>query len=221
MVPVFSTIIKPTYLHVRYLSSLYADRRLGIATTDERVARELGQDVAQYRRVYRAIPFVGAHRLMRRLDPGPHDALLDFGCGAGRVICVAAQYPFSRIIGVDVDAAFCALAERNARALRRCTTFPEVECADATTYQVPDEVTVIFLYNPFGGPVLRAALTRALESFDRAPRRMRVVYANPREHDLVVSMRRFRDAGRFWISWRPGKEWRRTQAVRIYEIDPR
>jgi precorrin-6B methylase 2 len=219
MFPVFSTIIKPVYLHVRYLSSLWGDRRLGITTIDERLAREFGCNVAEYHYRYRAISYFAAKRVMRRLDPGPQDALLDFGCGAGRVICDAAQYPFSRIIGVDVDAKLCAVAKRNVNALRRSRTLPEIVCADATTYLVPDEVTVVFLYNPFPGPVLQAALMRVLESFDRVPRRMRVVYANPREHEVVMSMRHFRDAGRFWISWRPGKEWRRTQAVQFYEID--
>jgi predicted RNA methylase len=218
--PGFTTFIKPAYLHLRYFTSWCADRRLGITTTDECVARQLGRDLAQLRGTWRAIPFFGVKRLMRRLDPGPHDALLDLGCGAGRAICVAAQHRFSRIIGVELDAEFCALAERNARALRRCITRPEVVCADATTYRVPDEITVVFLYNPFNGPVLHAALKRVLESFDRVPRRMRIVYANPRDHDLLMSMRRFRNAGRFWISWRPGKEWRRTQAVHFYEIDP-
>ena len=49
---------------------------------------------------------------------------------------------------------------------------------------------------------------------------MRIVYANPREHDLIASMERFREAGRLWTSWRPGTEWRRTQMVRFYEVQP-
>ncbi len=216
---VFSTMIKPIYLHARYLGSLWADHRLGITTTDQRLAQGFKCDVAEYCSRHRAIPYLAAKRVMRRLDFGPHDVLLDFGCGAGRLICVAAQYPFSRIIGVDVDADLCAVAKRNVEALGRCRTLPEVVCADAATYGVPDEVTVVFLFNPFPGSIVQAVLTRVLEFFDRAPRRMRVVYANPREHDLVMSMRHFRDAGRFWISWRPGKEWRLTQAVQFYEID--
>lgn len=218
--PVFSTIIKPIHLHVRHLGSTWQDHRLGITTTDEHLAREFGWGAAESVQL-RAVPYIAAKCSMRRLDPGPHDALLDYGCGAGRPICVAAQYPFSRIIGIDINEKLCAMAERNVNALHRCRTIPEVVCADASTYLVPDDITVVFLYNPFGGPVLNSALTRVLESFDRAPRRMRVVYVNPREHDLVMSMRRFRNAGRFWISWRPGQEWCRTQAVQFYEIGPR
>ena len=157
---------------------------------------------------------------MRKLEPSRTDALMDMGCGAGRAICVAAQYPFSRVIGIEIDERLCALAERNARRLRRHAVRPEIICADAAKYRVPDDITVVFLYNPFSGEVLKTALTQVLKSFDRAPRRLRLAYANPREHELIVSMRRFRTADRIWLSWRPEAEWHRTKVVQFYEVEP-
>jgi SAM-dependent methyltransferase len=219
MMDVFQQFVRPAYLTSRSIGSRLIDRRFGITTTDELVAREMENEVGHFRRVYRAMPFSAIWRLMRRIDPGPEDVLLDIGCGAGRVICMAAQYPFARVIGVDVDEAICALAERNARTLRRCRTRPVVHCADATRYRVPDDVTTVVLYNPFRGDVLRAALERILESVERAPRRLRVLYANPVEHSLFVSMGRFRETERTWMSWRPGTQWKRTQMIRHYDID--
>jgi predicted RNA methylase len=124
------------------------------------------------------------------------------------------------VIGIEIDERLCALAERNARRLRRHAIRPEIVCADAAKYRVPDDVTVVFLYNPFSGEVLKTALTRVLESFDRAPRRLRLAYGNPREHELIVSMRRFRTADRIWLSWRPEAEWHRTKVVQFYEVEP-
>jgi predicted RNA methylase len=194
---------------------------LGITTGDEDVAQELGCFCDEDQRYgVGAIPYLGIERLMRNLDPSGEDALLDMGCGAGRAICVAAQHPFSRVIGIEVDERLCALAERNVGRLRRYAIRPEVVRADATTYRVPEDVTVVFLYNPFRGDVLRAALTRVLESFDRAPRRLRLVYANPCDHDLVVAMQRFRFAQTIWLSWRPEAEWHRTKVAHIYEVEP-
>jgi SAM-dependent methyltransferase len=223
--PLFTHAIKPLYLRARYVRSRLADRRLGIVTTDECVALESSQQALQGYNFpggrHRALSFTGIRCLMRRLAPGPNDALLDLGCGAGRVILVAAQYPFSRVIGVEIDEKICALAERNARSLRRFAVRPEVVRADAATYMVPDDVSIVFLYDPFGGEVLRSVLRRILDSYDRAPRRMRLAYANPREHDLVMSMERFREADRLWVSWRPGAEWGRTQMVSLYDVEPR
>lgn len=219
MATVFGAIIKPLYLRARYVSSQMNDRRLGIRTTDELVAQDLGQDIADYYRRYKALPFHGIGRIMRRLAPSASDAFLDIGCGAGRVVSVAASYPFRRIIGIDIEKEFCNLAETNVRMLRQGGVRPEIICTDASIYRVPDDITVVFLYNPFRGDVLHASLTRILESFDREPRRIRLVYANPREHDQLMSMQRFRDIGQLAISWRPGKEWNRTQIVRFYDVE--
>jgi hypothetical protein len=53
--------------------------------------------------------------------------------------------------------------------------------ADAASYPVGDDVTVVHMFNPFSGPVLTAAIDRVLESIDRSPRTVRLVYSNPRE----------------------------------------
>ncbi|WP_336489359.1 class I SAM-dependent methyltransferase [Methylobacterium nigriterrae] len=214
-------IVRPAYLPASRAAARMWDRRLGIMTGDEDVARELRRARGEDRLYsFGAISYLGMRRLMRRLEPTRKDVLLDMGCGAGRATCVAAQYPFSRVIGIDIDERLCALAQHNARRLRRCTVRPEIVHADATTYHVPDDVTVVFLYNPFRGEVLESALTRVLESFDRKPRRLRLAYANPREHALVESMRRFRAAETLWLSWRPEAAWHRTKVVQFYEVEP-
>jgi predicted RNA methylase len=214
-------IVRPAYLWASRAAARFCDRRLGITTSDEVVVRELGLALDDdYRFGYRAISYVGIERLMRKLEPSRTDALLDLGCGAGRAICVAAQYPFSRVIGIEIDERLCALAERNARRLRRYAVRPEIVCANAAKYRVPDDITLVFLYNPFNGEVLKTALTRVLESFDRAPRRLRLAYANPREHELIASMQRFRTADEMWLSWRPEAEWHRTKVVQFYEVEP-
>jgi SAM-dependent methyltransferase len=220
--PLFTQAIKPLYLRARYLRSRVTDHRLGIMTTGECVVPESSHEAVHFRDIqYRNLSYFGAQRLMRHLAAGPNDAFLDLGCGRGRVISVAAQYPLSRVIGVEIDGKACAVAERNARTLRRFAVRPEVVRADAATYVVPDDITIAFLYNSFGGEVLRSALSRLLDSYDRTPRRIRLAYANPREHDLVMSMGRFREAGWLWMSWRPGAEWARTQMIRLYEVEPR
>jgi predicted RNA methylase len=214
----FAQLVRPAYLAAVRAGARFGDRRFGITTTDEEVAREVGRALDDaYLYGYRAIPYLGIERLMRKLQPSRTDAFLDMGCGAGRAICVAAQYPFSRVIGIEIDDRLCALAERNARRLRRYALRPQIVRADAARYRVPDDITVVFLYNPFHGEVLETALTRVLESFDRAPRRLRLAYANPVEHELIASMRRFRAADKMWLSWRPGTEWHRTKVVQFYE----
>jgi len=218
----YARIVRPAYLRVSDAAARFCDRRFGITTSDDEVARELGRPSDDdYRFGFRAISYPGIDRLMRKLEPSQTEALLDMGSGAGRAICVAAQYPFARVIGIEIDEKLCALAERNACRLRRYAVRPEIVRADAAKYRIPDDITVVFLYNPFKGEVLKTALTRVLESYDRAPRRLKLAYANPREHELIASMQRFRAADKIWLSWRPEPEWHRTKVVQFYEVEPR
>ena len=44
---------------------------------------------------------------------------------------------------------------------------------------MPDDVTVVTLFNPFTGGILRAACEQVRASLRRRPRTVRVVYMNP------------------------------------------
>jgi SAM-dependent methyltransferase len=189
-----------------------------VVTTDEVVARRLQVELGSFRLLQRALTWNGAYRLMRHLRPGPQDVFLDIGCGAGRVVCTAARFHLARVIGVDLDPRMARLAAENARSLRRRRCPLEVVEADGARFELPDDVTIVFLYNPFGGETLDSALQRLLESIARRPRRMRLVCANPREHERIIGSGRFRPTTHMSLGWRPGGEWARTQRVQVYEV---
>ena len=48
-------------------------------------------------------------------------------------------------------------------------------------YTVPPDVTVIFLFNPFRGDVLRAVQRQMHRSVQQTPRKLTIFYINPRE----------------------------------------
>ncbi len=109
------------------------------------------------------------------------DVFLDYGCGKGRTLVVAAMHRFRRVIGVELSAELAVIAEQHvlrARPQLRCRDI-EVVTADARTYQTPDDVTVVLMFNPFQGQVLRDALAQMRESLSRAPRRLVVIHTIP------------------------------------------
>lgn len=216
-------LVRPAVRRARRVQEWLNDCRLGIMTADDFVLPAAGSPSPGTVRVLlsparRPVPYRAIRLLMRRIDPRPGDRFLDIGCGSGRVICVATRYAFSQIIGVEIDEILAWMARRNVSMLYGCSVRPEIVIGDAATFRVPDDITVAFLYNPFAGEVMRAALTRIVESFDRHPRRLTVAYANPLEHDLLMSLGRFRETAEFCFSWRPGAEWQRTQMIRLYEV---
>jgi SAM-dependent methyltransferase len=122
------------------------------------------------------------------------DAFLDYGSGKGRVLLHAARLPFGRVIGVDLDEEASAVARANAAlaaSKRRCERI-EVLTADATVWQVPDDVMFIYMYNPFWGEVFDSMLDRVTDSLLRRPRPLKILYAYPTCADRLLATGRFR-----------------------------
>lgn len=161
-------------------------RRRGLDTSGPDIAYQLGEDQLGY--------VATDWRVLRKLFPkgsmGSGDILLDYGAGKGRVVIWAAhRFPLVRVIGVDHDEDMIRLARLNLARWRgglRCRDVELVQ-ADARAYEVPDDTTVIFMYNPFMGRVFCDVVERIGESLERYPRSVRIVYFYPIMHDALVS----------------------------------
>jgi SAM-dependent methyltransferase len=212
----FSLTLRPAFLAARAAVVDRLERREGIVTTGEVEAEDLG--LGEHGIRYKPSGWLLLRRALRPGDVRPDDVFLDLGCGKGRVVCQAAtRYRFRRVLGVDASADMVSAAVRNVEATRARHTTPEVKIvhSDVTDYAVPDDVTVVYLYNPFVGPVFAAAIRALVESQERRPRRIRVVYATPLEERALLEagfrlVRRHR-------GWRPGREWSRSNAIAVFE----
>ena len=114
---------------------------------------------------------------------------LDLGSGKGRTLLIASEFPFKRIIGVEVSPELHCIAETNIRAYRSATQecrAIESHCDDAVAYELPAENTLIFLFNPFKAPLISKLLLNLSESLRQNPRRIYLVYYNPVCHDLIA-----------------------------------
>ncbi len=118
---------------------------------------------------------------------GPSDVFLDVGSGKGRLVLFAAgRYRFARVIGVEVSPEFHRAAVENIRRYRGHLAPIELVNEDVLDWQIPDEVTVIFLYNPFSGATFERCMGEVRQSLAARPREIRLIYANPQEHELVI-----------------------------------
>jgi SAM-dependent methyltransferase len=183
------------------------DRRLGVET---RPALELQPDPENH--PYLPTRWWVAPRLLGLLQLERDDVLLDAGCGKGRMVFVAARkYELKRVIGIDLQPQLIEVARANAAHLRSLRTPIELLLADATSWNVPDDVTAIYLNHPFRGAVLDAFLDRVLASYDRQPRQLRLLYLHPFNRGQLEARGRFR---LMW--WRDGPI--RKRPARLYEV---
>lgn len=133
--------------------------------------------------------------LLPRSSVQPTDVFMELGCGKGRIVLDAARrYPFARVIGVELSSELSDAARRLVESRRSSLRCPDVriETADATTVAIPDDMTFAYFFNPFTGPSFERVLENVVASLDRAPRRVRIIYVMPIEHDMVLRTGRFR-----------------------------
>ena len=107
---------------------------------------------------------------------------IDIGSGKGRVLLMAADYPFRRIIGVELLPELHAIALDNLKKYRsesqRCFEV-EAVCADAAEYEFPREPVVVYLFNPLPESGLAKVVENLSQSMRESSRRVYVVYHNP------------------------------------------
>ena len=134
-------------------------------------------------------------RILPQNEVGPDDVLLELGSGMGRIIVFAAtKYSFRRIIGVEISSDLHKIAEENVRINRPRLRCPQIDLInmDVVDYRIPDDVTFVYLYNPFSGPVFQHVVDELERSVDRNPREIRIIYLTPREEKRLLASDRIR-----------------------------
>ncbi|TNF27733.1 MAG: class I SAM-dependent methyltransferase [Bacteroidetes bacterium] len=105
---------------------------------------------------------------------------LDIGSGKGRALVLAAEAGFGKVIGVEYAAELNDMAHANIETVR--PRFPntvfELHEADALKFNIPDEVDVIYLFNPFDEEATRGLMTKVTEAFDH-PKDRYLIYVHP------------------------------------------
>lgn len=136
---------------------------------------------------------------------------VDFGAGKGRAIILAAALPFKKIIGVEFSDQLCSVAEENLTRLRQeqkaCKDISLVHM-DVAEFDLPrEDFLILFLYNPFGRPVMEQVASNVAAWYEEKPRRVIVLYFQPEHSDV-------------WDSIAFLEKKRETRGLCIYESEP-
>jgi SAM-dependent methyltransferase len=135
---------------------------------------------------YSATPPLLAQSVLSQLSIRYEDfVFVDVGSGKGRVLLVASEFPFSKVIGVEFSPELHRIAVQNIRnyvsPTQQCHDVESV-CMDAATFPIPDEPVVLYLYHPFEEDVNRKFLRNIEQSMQRSPRDLLIVYMEPHIH---------------------------------------
>jgi len=123
---------------------------------------------------------------------------IDIGSGKGRVLLMAADYPFRRILGVELLPELHRIAQENIRGYKSGTQQCfEIECirGDAGEFVFPPEPSVLYLFNPLPRAGLVQMLGNLRQSLQNFRRRAILIYHNPLWEGIVLDCGPFKRIG--------------------------
>jgi SAM-dependent methyltransferase len=154
--------------------------------------------LGMFHSAYQPTQPVAFHEMIEALQQQPNFNFSDFtfidlGSGKGRTLLMASDYPFRRILGVELLPALHQIAEENLLKYKsdsqRCFDLKAI-CADATEFHFDSGPLVLYLFNPLPDTGLRSVLANVEESLRAHPNFVYVLYHNPLlEHVLEEGSR--------------------------------
>src|ERR1700753_1079276 len=174
------------------LSARWADWRYNVKThgdEDPRQLNVLGENVTH------AGPYIPttfrSGRLMLRDLPIPDVSgytFIDMGSGKGRMLLLAAELPFRRILGVEFSSDLDAVARNNVKTYQNrkqvCFQIEPVH-VDATQFEFPPEPSLVYFYYPFDQFVMEPVIQNLNRSLQEHPRDVIVLYRHPVLSEMV------------------------------------
>src|SRR5579862_6875255 len=124
---------------------------------------------------------------------------VDLGSGKGRTLLMASNYPFRRILGMELLEELDDVAKRNIARYhskdQRCFVL-ESHAGDARYFEFPAEPIVLYLFNPFPRHIWREVLANLYRSQHAVPRPAYVIYHNPVHEDIFRTQAWLREVAR-------------------------
>jgi 16S rRNA G966 N2-methylase RsmD len=127
--------------------------------------------------------------LMNELIFPDGSVFVDLGSGKGRVLLMASEYNFSRIVGVEISRELCNIAKSNLKAFesksKQCLPVEIVEL-DVSKYRVNEDENIFYLFKPFNDFIMKQILENITTSLKQKPRKVWLIFNNFQYQDLFA-----------------------------------
>jgi SAM-dependent methyltransferase len=165
------------------------DKELGIETSGIVSAEDIHRDKKLNQLI---IPYIGSQPSIVRtslsaLTTYAEYTFVDYGCGKGRALVVASEFPFQRVVGLELSPILAATARSNAsRVARRFSQRSPVEVVtgNACEYPLPSGKLTCFNYHAFGRELVSQMIRNFEAGLAAHTPHMFFVYYNPVHFEL-------------------------------------
>jgi len=123
-------------------------------------------------------------QVLAALAPPRDCTFVDFGSGKGRVLLLALEHGFRKVVGVDFAAELCVIAQRNVDIYKKRNPDREdvpvtINHVDAVDYRIEPDQRVFYLFHPFSAYILTQVIGNINRSLADAPRQIWIIYLCP------------------------------------------
>jgi SAM-dependent methyltransferase len=180
-----------TRQHDRFDEKYRVDTQAPVRISD----LETANPAALFANGYEGTPIAAIHKIIRRLKVDrPQFAFIDLGSGKGRVLLIAAQYPFKSVIGIEFSETLHYIALSNIQSYceaRRVRTRPTSINCDAAGFDFSNIGNkVVFCYNAFHAQLM-IRIIHNLQTSRRPSDATLLVYLGPIARSVAEALRYF------------------------------
>jgi SAM-dependent methyltransferase len=187
---------------LNFLGDFYFDFKYGTNTMTRVYLHDLEIQSDNKSKGYKYVPTKARSfkQLMNKLDFPDNCVFVDFGSGKGRVLILASQFGFNKVIGIEFSPKLCAEARKNISIYKKkAGAAPNIQIieSDVVDYQINDNDNVFFLYNPFNRVIMDIVLTNIISSLRNRQRKIWLIYNHPiyqeniEIHDTFIKLKRY------------------------------
>jgi predicted RNA methylase len=115
-------------------------------------------------------------------------SFIDLGAGMGRAVLLAAEMPFRRVVGVELNPTLTRIARKNLAIWRtsgRAVAPMRVVNTDAVEFPLPEGPCLTFLFNPFGATVMRRLLKSWSKHLAGRAEQLDLIYVNHEQEHVL------------------------------------
>ena len=156
---------------------MYSDTQLNIKT--QQLANEFYDNHHLNR--YEPTSYEHLEQLHHVFPLQPHDTVVDFGCGLGRLSFYFHHRYHCGTFGLDFNTRLIEQANQNLTQYTKHhpTTSIHFTCLDATQYEPSCKDTIFYFFNPFSVHLFMSVYYNILTSFEQHPRLISIILYYP------------------------------------------
>lgn len=179
---------------ISVVEDFYFEMKYGIKTSKmvKRENLDISDISKEHSEPYRPTRIRHFKRLMNILRLPGGCVFVDMGSGMGRVLLMASEYNFKRIVGVEISSRLCIIARNNVvifeKKLRRTSNI-EVVNADVLQYNIRNDENVFYFYRPFDNFIMEKIIEQILKSLKNNPRKVWLIINNFIQYNDMIEQK--------------------------------